>query len=211
MRFHLKVFCCLAIYTIFLIPKVFASDATELSALLNGIKTMRAGFVQIIYDNHGKPIQKSNGTMALERPGKFRWEVSKPMPQIIIANKERLWVYDPDLQQVTIRSLKSEAGEAPALLLSHQNTTLESTYHIKSLGQKDKLNWFLLKPKKSDNMFADVKMGFANHELKEMLLDDKIGHSTRVQFQKIKMNTFIPSSLFVFKAPAGTDVIDETR
>lgn len=211
MRFHLKFFSYLAISMAFLGSVACASDEAELSSLLDGIKTMRAGFTQTIYDNYGKPVQKSNGTMALQRPGKFRWEVSKPMPQTIIANAERLWVYDPDLQQVTIRSLKSEAGEAPALLLSHQNTALEKTYRVQSLGLKDKLHWFLLKPKKSDNMFASVKMGFEEHELKEMVLDDQIGHSTRVIFKKIQMNVSIPSSLFVFKAPAGTDVIDETH
>lgn len=211
MRFHLRIVSYLSIFIMFFATSVRAADASELSGLLSGIKTMRAGFTQTIYDNHGKAVQKSNGKMALERPGKFRWEVTKPMPQTIIANAERLWVYDPDLQQVTIRSLKTEAGEAPALLLSHQNTTLESNYKIQTLNEKDGLRWFLLQPKKSDNMFASVKMGFANSELKEMILDDQIGHSTRVQFQKIEMNTSLPSSLFVFKAPAGTDVIDETR
>lgn len=211
MRFYLRIVSYLTIFIFFISASVHAAEASELSGLLNGIKTMRAGFMQTIYDNHGNAVQKSNGKMALERPGKFRWEVMKPMPQTIIANAERLWVYDPDLQQVTIRSLKTEAGEAPALLLSHQNTTLESNYKIQTLNEKDGLRWFLLTPKKSDNMFASVKMGFANSELKEMILDDQIGHSTRVQFQKIEMNISIPSSLFVFKAPAGTDVIDETR
>ena len=173
---------------------------------------MQAGFVQTIYDNYGKPVQKSSGNMALQRPGKFRWEIKKPMPQTIIANSERLWIYDPDLQQVTIRSLKTEAGEAPALLfLSHQNAALEQDYNVEALPQKGGLRWFLLKPRKNDNMFASVKMGFMNSRLQEMVLEDQIGHSTRVQFQKIVMNTPLPSSLFVFKAPAGTDVINEVK
>lgn len=211
MRFHMRFVSYLAIFITFFTSTVMAAETSELTVLLNGIKTMRAGFTQTVFDNHGKAVMKSNGSMALERPGKFRWEVTKPMPQTIIANAERLWVYDPDLQQVTIRSLKTEAGEAPALLLSHQNAALESDYKIQTLSEKDGLRWFVLKPKKNDNMFASVKMGFAKNELKEMLLDDQIGHSTRVQFQKIEMNTSLPSSLFVFKAPAGTDVIDETR
>lgn len=211
MRFNLIKFLYAAIFSGFFISAAYAADAEDLSGLLNGIKTMRAGFTQTIYDNHGQAVQQSSGKMALERPGKFRWEVSKPMPQTIIANADRLWIYDPDLEQVTIRSLKSEAGEAPALLLSHQNTKLENDYSIKSLPTKDNMSWFLLKPKKSDNMFAEVKMGFANNQLKEMVLDDQIGHSTRVKFQKIEMNASISPSLFVFKAPKGTDVIDETR
>jgi outer membrane lipoprotein carrier protein len=211
MRFFLKFVAYLSVFTCFFMATALAAESSELSGLLNGIKTMRAGFVQTIYDNNGKAIQKSTGYMALERPGKFRWEVSQPMPQVIIANRERLWIYDPDLQQVTIRSLKSDAGEAPALLLSHQNTTLESIYNIQAMNEQNDLRWFLLKPKKSDNMFASVKMGFVKTQLKEMVLEDQIGHSTRVQFQKIEMNTAISPSLFVFKAPAGTDVIDETK
>src|SRR3990167_8050791 len=206
MRFHLKIVTYLVIFITFM-TSALAAGPEELSSLLGGIKTMRAGFIQTIYDNHGKAVQKSTGSMALERPGKFRWEVKKPIPQMIIANTERLWIYDPDLQQVTIRSLKTEAGEAPALLLSHQNTTLEKNYSIEVIKQDGSLRWFLLKPRQNDNMFASVKMGFAsNNQLQEMVMEDQIGHTTRVKFQQIVMNAALPSSLFVFKAPAGTDV-----
>lgn len=212
MRIHLKLGLYLAIITAFFAPALYAADgSSELTVLLGGIKTMRASFVQTIFDNNGKPAQTSKGQMALERPGKFRWEVKQPMPQTIIANSERLWVYDPDLQQVTIRSLKSEAGEAPALLLSHQNADLQKNYKIESIESKDSLQWFSLKPKKNDNMFESVKMAFANKQLKEMVLQDQIGHSTRVEFQKIEMNAVLPASLFIFKAPAGTDVINEAH
>lgn len=211
MRFHLQIFTCLAIFIAFSSSAIASEASSGLSDLLNGIKTMRAGFIQTVFDNRGTTILKSNGKMAIERPGKFRWEVSKPMPQLIIANAERLWIYDSDLEQVTIRSLKTEAGEAPALLLSQQNTQLENDYNIQSMKKDRSLQWFLLKPKKHDNMFASVKMGFAGSELKEMVLEDQIGHATRVQFQKIEMNQALPASLFIFKAPKGTDVIDETR
>jgi len=191
---------------------VFASGATELADLLNQMKTMRASFTQTIFDNQGKMGPKSSGRMALDRPGKFRWEVTQPMPQIIIANGSRLWIYDPDLQQVTIRSLKTEAGEAPALLLSHQNTRLEDDYTITEQTNQKLLRWFVLQPKKKDNMFASVKMGFDDkRQLKEMVLEDQIGHATRVQFAKIEMNVSLPTSLFTFKAPSGTDIIDETK
>lgn len=200
----------MALFTSFMASAALAAPA-DLSNLLNMIKTMRAGFTQTVYDNRGKAVQKSQGNMALQRPGKFRWDVKSPLPQTIIANSERLWIYDPDLQQVTIRSLRFEAGEAPALLLSHQNSSLETNYDIQDVNEKSPLRWFLLKPKNSDNMFASVKMGFANNQLKEMVLEDQIGHTTRVQFQNIQMNSSLPSSLFVFKAPSGTDIIDETK
>lgn len=212
MKFHLKLLVTSASLLISIIPfTAYADNTSQLSGFLNDMNTMRANFTQTIYDNYGKPVQKSTGQMALSRPGKFRWVVSNPMPQTIIANGERLWVYDPDLQQVTIRSLKTEAGEAPALLLSHQSASLDKDYDISTLPNEKPLQWFLLKSKKKDAMFASVKMGFASHQLQEMILQDQIGHDTRVQFTKVETNVSLPATLFVFKTPAGTDVIDETK
>lgn len=197
---------------LFLPVAASAADSDELASVLNHMQTMSAQFTQTIYDNRGKAIQQSTGSMALMRPGKFRWEVKKPSPQIVIANNQRLWIYDPDLEQVTIRSLTSEAGEAPALLLSHQNASLATIYNIQIDHQKQDLHWFTLVPKQKDNSFASVKMGFDNNkELKAMLLQDQIGHSTRVQFVKVEVNGKLSPDLFNFKAPAGTDVIDETH
>lgn len=209
MQIYIKKLAWLSLFLWFYSLSAMAEQ--DLSSLLNGIKSMRARFQQTIYDNNGNAVQQSSGSMALARPGKFRWEVTKPMPQTIIANAEKLWIYDPDLQQVTIRSLKSEASEAPALLLSHQNSDLEKNYQIKTLAPDGSLRWFLLKPKGNDNMFISVKMGFAGAQLKEMVLEDHIGHATKVKFINIKINEPIPSSLFVLKTPAGTDVIDETH
>ncbi len=209
-RFKLASYAAMLLSCVISLPAL-ADNTSELSGFLNGMNTMRATFTQTIYDNYGKPVQKSTGRMALSRPGRFRWEVSQPMPQTIIANGERLWIYDPDLQQVTIRSLKTEAGEAPALLLSHQNTSLDKEYDISVMAKEKPLHWFLLKPKKKDAMFAMVKMGFAGPQLQEMILQDQIGHDTRVQFTKVETNVNLPASLFTFKAPSGTDVIDETH
>lgn len=121
----------LSLFIFLLIARVAcASDADALSAMLNNVHAMRADFVQTIYDNRNKAIQQSSGHMALSRPGKFRWEVVKPIPQLIIANGSRLWVYDKDLEQVTIRVLQEGAGDAPALLLSHVNTQIGKDFTV---------------------------------------------------------------------------------
>ena len=91
-----------------------ASASADLAGLLNKVQSMKANFIQTVYDKRGKVTQKSSGRMALQRPGKFRWDVAKPMPQLIIANGTKLWIYDPDLEQLTIRSIKKAAGESPA-------------------------------------------------------------------------------------------------
>lgn len=173
---------------------------------------MQADFTQNVNDNRGKVIQKSYGRMAMQRPGKFRWQVTKPIPQLIIANQSRLWIYDPDLEQVTIRSLTRVAGETPALLLSHVDGQLNNDFSIASAPNSSaKMLWFTLTPKKSDSTFATVEMAFLNKQIQVMRLKDHLGHTTLIQFKNIKTNLNLSASLFTFKAPKNVDVIDETH
>lgn len=198
------------IFCIFLSQTVYATAADDVTRLLNAIHTMQANFTQTIYDNHQRPIQKSYGQMQLQRPGKFRWNITKPMPQLIIANQSRIWIYDPDLQQVTVRTIKHVAGEAPALLLSQVDHTLSNEYDVSAAAANNASNEvYTLIPKKSDNMFTSIEIKFVNKEIKEMRLQDNLGHTTKVDFQQIKMNAPIASSQFIFKAPANTDVVNE--
>lgn len=193
------------------LSSVFATPAGDVTALLNQTHTMQANFKQVTYDNHQKAIQSATGRMALSRPGKFRWEVLKPVPQLIIANQNKLWIYDPDLQQVTIRALQQAAGESPALLLSHVDNTLENDYTVIELPQNAGVRWFSLKAKQKENMFGDVELGFSQANLQQMRLKDNLGHTTTVDFKQITANANLPTSLFMFKTPAGVDVIDETK
>lgn len=186
--------------------------ATDLVALLNSIKTMQADFKQTVYDNHHKPIQYTSGKMALSRPGKFRWQVTKPIPQLIIANGSRLWIYDPDLEQVTIRLLSSSAHETPGLLLSHESDFINKDFTVKELKTaQDGLVWFQLTPKNPDSMFACIKMGFAKNEIRQMNLQDHLGHTTLIKFIATKSNQLITANQFIFRAPKNVDVIDETK
>ena len=188
------------------------AESTEsvLEGLLNSTHTLQARFTQTILDERGKVAQRSYGRMALERPGKFRWEVTKPIPQLIVANASRLWVYDPDLQQVTVRTLTASAGDTPALLLSHTQV-LEKNFIVKPLQRGTTgWQWFSLVPKRSDKqMFAAIQLGFLNGQIKEMRLQDQLGHLTIIQLEAVKINTPLPPALFVFKPPAGTDIIHE--
>lgn len=201
--------CLLFIFTM---TTACATPAEDLSGLLNGITSMKANFTQTVYDNRNKPVQTSYGKMALQRPGKFRWEVTKPIPQLIIANETKLWVYDPDLEQVTIRPLKQATGDAPALFLSHSNVSLDKDYTINPIQKSnDKARWFSLVSKSPDSMFASVQMSFDGSEIKEMDMQDHLGHLTRVKFTNIETNIHLSTAQFVFKSKPGIDVIDETR
>lgn len=207
-----KIITFLNIVSLALLLIIFNNSfAEDLKTLLNNLKTMQANFTQIVYDNHGKAVQQSYGQMALSRPGKFRWEVKKPIPQLIIASNTRLTIYDPDLEQVTIRALKLSTGDTPALLLSHENTTLERDFKVRNLPKVQNIIWFELIPKGHDSMFASIRMGFFGGQITQMLLQDHLGHTTKVKFANAKLNQSVPDNLFIFRAPRGADVIDETR
>lgn len=210
MKIFLKWF-----FLFFIFPASCFADktaATDLIALLNNVQSMKADFTQTLYNNRGKATQKSYGHMALKRPGKFRWDINKPQPQLIIANETKLWIYDPDLEQLTIRSLEKTSGETPALLLSHDNASLEKHYVIDTVKREPAAwRWFSLKSKAAESMFQNMQMGFMNNQIREMRLEDNLGHTTIVQFQNIQTNVNLPASLFTIKPSSKVDVIDETR
>jgi outer membrane lipoprotein carrier protein len=189
----------------------YADAAADLTNLLNATQSMKASFTQSTFNHRGKVTQKTTGDMALQRPGKFRWNVIKPMPQLIIANQNKLWIYDPDLEQVTIRAFNQTSSDAPALLLSHDNVSLDQDFTVKSLPKNTEGQWFQLTPKKKGEMFESIQMGFVNNQIREMRLQDNLGSHTVIQFQNIQMNPKLASNLFIFKPSANIDVIDETR
>jgi outer membrane lipoprotein carrier protein len=187
------------------------SDVANLSDLLNSMRTMQANFTQTVTDKQKKSVQTSYGYMAIDRPGKFRWEIKKPIPQLIIANQAKILIYDPDLEQLTIRSLNQASAGTPALLLSHNNILINNEFEVKILFSAQNEIWFKLTPKQKDSMFEKIEMGFINKQIKEMRLSDHLGHMTSVKFTHAMMNQTLTSSLFNFKPPAHVDVVDETK
>lgn len=207
-----KLMICLTIF-LFQLP-VYADDtaAKDLSVLLTNLNAVKADFTQIITDKNAKQIQQSVGQMYMQRPGKFRWFVKKPSKQLVVTNGKKIWIYDPDLEQVTIRALTKEVGESPAMLLTNPNTTIEKDYQVENIKASAKdLQWFSLVPKNQNSMFAKIKLGFNKNQIREMELQDHIGHTTAIAFYNISMNPALSASLFSFKPPAHVDVIDETR
>ncbi len=187
------------------------TPASNLSQLLKSIQTMQASFNQVITDKKAKELQRSSGQMSLQRPGKFRWEIKKPNPQVVVTNGEKLWIYDPDLEQVTIKLLTKEVGDSPAMLLSN-HIGIDNAYVVTDSTDTNKtLQWFLLKPKNKNNGFSSIKLGFQKNEMREMILEDQMGQITNIEFYNIKNNPTLASSLFVFRIPSNIDVIDETQ
>jgi outer membrane lipoprotein carrier protein len=196
---------CLLLGSISIAHADSASDS--LTALLKNMHSMQADFTQNIVDKRGKIIQKSTGHMDLQRPNQFRWDVQSPMKQLIITNGKRIWIYDPDLEQVTIRKLVKAAGETPAMLLSDENITLTNDFTVKQLTNSS----FLLIPKDQGSIISSLKLGFNNQQIHEMQLEDHLGHLTKIEFGHVVLNKPESTSLFNFKPPAHIDIIDETK
>lgn len=200
---------------LFFMPLAIAQDATSsLTSLLLGIQTMQADFKQTVTDKSAHSLFESRGHMALERPGKFRWDVTHPNPQLIIANGARLWIYDKDLEQVTIRAFHKATGQTPALLLSDNTLDLSKDFNVQeahNLMAIANYRIFVLTPKDKDDAFETIKLSFIDKRIHEMQLEDKLGHLTTIAFQNVQTGIPLPNSLFTFKPPAHIDVIDETK
>ena len=185
-----------------------AGPVEQLQAFLNETQSFQAQFRQTISNRQGVQAQESWGVLSVVRPGKLRWEVSKPYPQLVVGNNEKVWVYDPELAQVTIRQNDLNSGDSPAALLAGR-TALEKNFTLREDGESDGLNWVEAVPKASDSNFEKIRIGLAGKELRVMALHDNSGQVTRIYFSKHERNPKLPASFFTFTPPPGADVIGE--
>ncbi|WP_323002968.1 outer membrane lipoprotein chaperone LolA [Denitromonas sp.] len=165
-------------------------------------------FVQAVYRQNGGRGEQSDGRFAFERPGKFRWEYAKPYPQLLVGDGQKLWAYDPELQQVTVKALGDALGATPAAILAG-NGELEKNFTLEDGGRMNELDWAVATPRAADSSFARMKMGFANGQLAAMEIQDNFGQTTLLRFTEFKVNPLLDASLFRFTPPKGVDVVGE--
>ncbi len=185
-----------------------AGAVDQLHDFLKNTRTLKAEFSQLVIAKNGRKPQQSSGTVAISRPGKLRWEIIKPYPQLVVGDGEKVWVHDPELQQVTVRKAGQAIGGSPASLLAGNNE-LEKNFNVREAGELDGLNWVEATPKSGESGFEKIRLGFAGSDLKAMELFDNFGQQTQIRFSRIERNPALPASLFTFKAPPGTDVLGE--
>ncbi|MCU1717046.1 outer membrane lipoprotein chaperone LolA [Pseudomonas sp. 5P_3.1_Bac2] len=188
-----------------------ADDAVavkRLTELLNQAQTITARFSQLTLDAGGTQLQESAGQMVLKRPGLFRWHTDAPMEQLLVSNGKQVWLYDPDLQQVTIQKLDQRLTHTPALLLSGDVSKIQENFEI-THNEGGNVVDFILKPKAKDSLFDSLRLSFRNNTLNDMQLIDSIGQRTNILFLNVKMNQPQADSQFTFEIPAGADVIQE--
>ena len=185
-----------------------AGGVDRLKAFIAGAKTAEADFTQTVADKNGHITQQASGKMAFARPGKFRWDYTAPYQQVIVGDGTKLWLFDTDLDQVTVKPLGDVISGTPAALLAGDNA-IEKYFSLKDAGERDGLEWLDATPKNRDTTFERIRMGFKGDMLVQMELMDQFGQHTTLKLSHIVRNPSIAPSRFKFTPPKGADVIGE--
>lgn len=195
------------------LPLIASADdqavaAERLNELLSTASTITGGFSQMTLSSNGASLQETTGTMELKRPGMFRWHTDPPLEQLLVSDGEKIWLYDPDLEQVTIQQLDQRLAHTPALLLSGDVSQLEENFNI-SWSEGGSVEDFTLTPKDEDSMFDSLRVSFSNGVINDMQLSDPVGQRTNILFRNVELNQPLQDNHFTFEVPDGIDVISE--
>jgi outer membrane lipoprotein carrier protein len=183
------------------------SPINQLKAFLKASASLSADFKQVSYNQAGQAGQNSFGQFYLSRPGKFRWDYKEPFVQEIVSNSDKVWFYDADLEQVTVKQLDDSLGSTPALLLTGQ-VDIDEKFVLEEQGNDDDMNWIKLSPKNEESGFKYILIGLNHGQLGGMELSDNFGQLTRIYFSNIKLNPNLNANLFNFKPPKNVDVFE---
>jgi len=185
-----------------------ASTLDQLRAFIRTTHSATADFTQTVLDQQLTTLQRASGTLVFSRPGKFRWQYQTPYPQLIVGDGDKLWLYDQQLKQVTVRKLGQALGSTPAALLAGDGA-IEQYFHLKDLGKNGALDWLEATPKQNTGSFASIRLGFRGDMLAVMELHDHFGQTTIIRFHDFRRNPPINPAMFRFTPPPGVDVIGE--
>ncbi len=180
----------------------------RLDAFAHDLKSVSANFEQTTFDGNGSAGKTSRGTLALRAPRQFRWNVTAPYKQLIVADGEKVWIYDPDLEQVTVRAQGAEEAHSPLTVLTDLSQ-LDHDFATSEQGERDGLAWLRLKSKSKEPQFDYCDLGFDSNALMRMRISDTLGNVTEIRFSDWKRNPRLSSDLFRFTPPKGVDVIGD--
>lgn len=185
-----------------------ADAVADLERFFQTTDTLSGSFTQQVYETGGPRISQSSGSFELARPGRFRWSYLEPHVQVLVSNGQKLWIYDKDLAQVTVRAVGKALGRAPITLLGG-STPLSESYTLSDDGSRDGLAWVKLVPKDLKNsQFERILLGLKGASVRQMVMFDQFGHRSVIVFKDLKRNDSLPSKDFQFVAPKGVDVVD---
>jgi len=201
-------FAFLLLSLCFLSPAARADSLERFKSFLRDTKSARADFEQQVYGREGKVTQASKGSFVFQRPGRFRWTYERPLDQLIVGDGERVWIYDRDLNQVTVRKISKALGSTPAALLAGSGD-IEKAFELSDAGSRDGLEWLEAKPRDADAGFERIRMGFGQAGLAAMELTDNFGQTTRLRFSNLQRNPKVDPAEFRFEPPKGADVLGD--
>ena len=171
-------------------------------------KSATARFEQQVLDRNGKVVETATGTFVFARPGKFRWAYEKPHKQLLVGDGAKLWIHDPDLNQVTVKRMDRAISSTPAALLAGRDD-ITALFTLRDGGTASGLNWVEAAPKEKDTGFERVRLGLEGKTLAAMELFDQLGGRTLLRFNDLKANASVGAEAFRFTPPPGADVMDE--
>jgi outer membrane lipoprotein carrier protein len=184
------------------------ADAIDtLKAFVAEVKTGRASFTQVVTSPDGVKKKTSNGSFEFARPNRFRFAYAKPYEQLIVGDGQKIWLHDPDLNQVTVRPMTETLGATPAALLA--GTNLDKDFSLKALPDDGGQQWVQATPKQKDSGFQSVKVGFKGKQLAAVEIVDSFGQRSRLDFTQVEANAALPADRFRFTPPAGADVLSQ--
>jgi len=185
-----------------------AAGVERFQAYLRGTQTARADFEQKVYDREQKLVQQSKGSFAFLRPGRFRWTYAQPYAQQIVGDGARVWIYDEDLNQVTVRAMAKALGSTPAALLAG-SADVERAFALSEAGQRDGLAWLEARPREKEAGFERILLGMGAAGVQAMELSDHFGQTTVLRFSNIARNPPLDAAAFRFTPPKSADVLGE--
>ncbi len=194
-----------------LVAHVAAADTarSRMEVFSKDLKSVTADFSQTVTDANGEKGDVSHGTLALQAPRQFRWETKQPYEQTIVADGQRVWVYDHDLAQVSVRSQSGEEAHSPLTVLTNLGE-LDAQFTASESGERDGLAWLKLVPKAKEPEFEYAELGLSATTLDRMIFKDQLGNTTEMRFEHWKRNPSVPADTFKFTPPKGVDVIGNT-
>jgi len=180
--------------------------AEKLEAFLEGVDTLTAAFTLSLLDTELQVLEESEGTLRIKRPGRFRWDYTEPYEQLVLSDGEKLWLYDSDLEQASVRQLDESLSTTPAMLLSGSGEVSDG-FEIIGVYDADGVVWVNMRPKESDTDFQTFSLGFKGTDLRYMQLSDRLDQVTQIEFSDIVRNEVMEDQAFDFTPPEGVDVI----
>jgi len=188
-------------------PLASADPVETLRGFVRDVKSGRATFTQTVTSPDGAKKKTSSGSFDFARPNRFRFAYAKPFEQTIVGDGEKVWIYDADLNQVSVRKLGQALGATPAALLA--GGTLERDFDLANLPAQGGLEWAEAKPKARDGAFQAVRVGFRGKDLAALEIIDSFGQKSLLQFNGFAANAAVAPETFRFTVPAGADVIEQ--